>query len=156
MIRGPGMRARLVLTLCATAAVTLTVAALALLPPLDHRLRTDAAHTLTLRAAAARPGLERLTVRGLHGARGRHLIHELARATGAQVVVIDPHGPVISTDPDEPFQDGAAVQALRTRRGSDSVHGGTARAALALRIAGRPYALALERRLGDVGRTYDV
>ena len=53
------MRARLVGALFLTAAASLAVAALALLPPLQARLRTDAARTLQLHAEAAREGFER-------------------------------------------------------------------------------------------------
>jgi signal transduction histidine kinase len=37
-----------------------------------------------------------------------------------------------------------------------AVHEGVATAAIPLRLGGQPYVLALRRRLGDVGRTYDV
>jgi signal transduction histidine kinase len=152
--RAPGLRARLVLALFATAAATLAVAALALLPPLEQRLREDAARTLTLRAEAARAGFERLHLRD--AAHTHRLLSELARATGAQVSLISVAGVVARTDPDEPGGFGDALTAIRTGRNGRSVHGGIALAAIPVRIGGRQYALALRRPLGDVGRTYTV
>src|SRR6185312_11888362 len=52
------LRARLVAALFLTAAASLAVAALALLPPLQARLRGDAARTLQLHAEAARGEFE--------------------------------------------------------------------------------------------------
>ena len=76
------------LALFATAGTTLAVAALALLPPLEHRLRADAARTLTLRAEAARPGFERLRTPELPA----RLLRALARATGGQVTLLGEQG----------------------------------------------------------------
>ena len=96
-VRAPGLRARLVLALFATAATTLAVAALALLPPLEARLRDDAARTLTLRAEAARPGFERLPphtnpARAAASARPRDRRPDRAAST--------PSGVRAETDPD--------------------------------------------------------
>ncbi len=154
--RAPGLRARVVITLFATAAATLAVAALALLPPLEQRLRVDAAHTLVLRAEAARPGFERLRAHQIRGPRLNRLLHALARTTGAQVVLVSEQGQAADTDPDAPGDLSDAVRVVETRRAERSVSSGIATAAVPLRMAGRPYALALRRRLGDVGRTYTV
>jgi len=151
-LRAPGLRARLVLALFATAATTLAVAALALLPPLEARLRDDAARALTLRAEAARPGFERLQP---HQNPDR-LLRALARATGAQIVLLDARGVRAETDPDVRGSLDGARQVLTTRRDQRSIHRGIAQAAIPLRFEGQPAALALRRRLGDVGRTYSV
>jgi signal transduction histidine kinase len=148
----PGLRTRLVLALFATAGTTLAVAALALLPPLEHRLRADAARTLTLRAEAARPGFERLRPHD----RPSRLLRALARTTGAQVTLLGAQGVVAETDPDAPTTLADARRVLVTRQGERAIHRGVAEAAIPVRIAGRPYALALQRRLGDIGRTYQV
>ncbi len=140
------LRARLVLALFATAAASLAVAALALLPPLQARLRTDAARTLQLHAEAAREGFERPHA---HAAR---LVRELARATGAQVMLVTPEGVAYDTDPDASGGLADARRALATRRSEHSVHGDVAEAAVPVRTG----ALALRRRLGDVERTATV
>jgi signal transduction histidine kinase len=151
-LKTPGLRARLVLALFATAATTLAVAALALLPPLEARLRDDAARALTLRAEAARPGFERLPP---HTSPDR-LLRALARATGAQIVLVDAKGVRAETDPDARGSLADARRVLASRRDERRVRHGIAQAAIPLRFAGNPAALALRRRLGDVGRTYSV
>jgi signal transduction histidine kinase len=148
----PGLRARLVLALFATAATTLAVAALALLPPLEARLRDDAARTLTLRAEAASQGFERLKP---HHSPDR-LLRALARATGAQIILIDTSGVRGETDPDVRGSLADARRALITRRSERDVHKGLAQAAIPITFEGKPAALALRRHLGDVGRTYSV
>ncbi len=140
------LRTRLVLALFATAAASLAVAALALLPPLQQRLRTDAARTLQLHAEAAREGFER------PHAHPERLVRELARATGAQVVLLTPGGVAYDTDPDASSNLADAQRALVTRRSEHSVRGDVAQAAVPVRTG----ALALRRRLGDVERTATV
>jgi signal transduction histidine kinase len=156
--RAPGLRTRLVLALFATAAATLGVAALALLPPLEHRLRDDAARTLVLHAEAARPGFEELTARQLKPSarRVRTLLHALVRTTGAQVLLVSETGVRADTDPDSPGDVDEAQHALHTRHSEYAVNADVASAAVPLRIDGRPYGLALRRHLGDVGRTFRV
>jgi signal transduction histidine kinase len=140
------LRTRLVLALFATAAASLAVAALALLPPLQARLRTDAARTLQLHAEAAREGFERPRPDV------DRLVRELARATGAQVVFLTPHGVAYDTDPRAPGDLADAQRALATRRSQHAVNGDVAEAAVPVRGG----ALALRRRLGDVERTATV
>jgi signal transduction histidine kinase len=144
------LRARLVLALFATAAASLAIAAIALLPPLQTRLRTDAARTLQLHAEAARDGFQRPHA---HVAR---LVRELARATGAQVVLVSRRGVVEDTDPEAPGSLADAQQALASRRSEHDVSGDVAFAAVPVLIDGRPEALALRKRLGDVERTVSV
>jgi signal transduction histidine kinase len=141
-----------VLALFATAATTLAVAALALLPPLEARLRDDAARTLTLRAEAARPGFERLRPHE----NPTRLLRVLARATGAQVVLLDANGVRGETDPDVRGSLANTRRVLTTRHSERDIHNGIAQAAIPLRFDNKPAALALRRHLGDVGRTYSV
>jgi signal transduction histidine kinase len=148
------LRARLVLTLFVTAAATLAVAALGMLPPLQVRLRNDAARSLVLHAEAARPGFERL--QGRHDPALAERMHELARATGAQIVLVNERGEVSDTDPDAPGSLADAQRALYLRRGEDSVQGDVALAAIPLTVDGHPWALALRRHLGDVERVVSV
>jgi signal transduction histidine kinase len=137
------LRTRLVLALFATAAASLAVAALALLPPLQARLRGDAARTLQLHAEAAREGFER------PHPQVKRLVRELARATGARVALVTPEGVAYDTDPDASGNLADAQRALVTRRSGHTVVRGVAEAAVPVRGG----ALALRRRLGDVERT---
>jgi signal transduction histidine kinase len=144
------LRARLVLALFATAAASLAVAALTLLPPLQARLRADAARTLQLHAEAARPEFSR------GHAHVAKVVHELARATGADVILISRQGVSENTDPDAPGDLADARHVLVTRRSQHDVLGDEARAAVPVQLGGHAYAVALRRRLGDVERTVAV
>ena len=84
--RSFGLRPRLVLALVLTAAVTLGVAALALLSPLQDRLRAQAERNLRASALTARPGFEEAVNEG-DGI--RLLARDLQRRTGASRVVVD-------------------------------------------------------------------
>jgi signal transduction histidine kinase len=144
------LRSRLVLALFATAAASLAVAALALLPPLQTRLRDDAARTLQLHGEAAR---SELVEEHPHTAR---VVHALARTAGAQVILISRRGVSQNTDPDEVGDLTDARRVLVTRHSEHSISGDTAYAAVPVQIAGHAYVLALRKRLGDVGRTVSV
>jgi signal transduction histidine kinase len=144
------LRARLVLALFATAAASLAVAALTLLPPLQARLRADAARTLQLHAEAARPEFTR------GHAHLPKVVHELARASGAQVILVSRRGVAQNTDPDSPDDLMDARHVLATRHSQHDVAGDDARAAVPVWIGGHMYALALRKRLGDVERTVAV
>ncbi len=109
--------------------------------------------SLTLRAEAARPGFERLRPHE-HPAR---LLRALARATGAQVTLLGDQGvvaarPTRTRRPPSPTRTACCTPAS----GEHEIQQGIAQAAIPVRIANRPYALSLRRRLGDIGRTYDV
>jgi signal transduction histidine kinase len=144
------LRTRLVLALVAPAAASLAVAALALLPPLQARLRADAARTLVLHAEAARDSFER------KDARTPELVRDLARATGAEVVLVGRHGVIDDTDPEAPGNLNDAHEVLVSRRSEHEVSGDVASAAVPVQLAGHDAALALRRRLGDVERTAAV
>jgi signal transduction histidine kinase len=144
------LRARLVLALFATAAASLAFAALALLPPLQARLRADAARTLQLHAEATRP---QLTHGHPHAGR---VVRELARTSGAQVMLVSRRGVTASTDPDDTGGLAAAQRVLVSHHSEHAVSGNVASAAVPVWIAGHVYALALRKRLGDVDRTVSV
>src|SRR5689334_5406918 len=144
------LRPRLVLALFATAAASLAVAALAQLPPLQARLRADAERTLVLHAEAVKDDFER------EHARTHELLRDLARATGAEVVLVGRHGVLDDTDPEAPGNLNDAHRVLVTRRSEHAVAGDVASAAVAVRVDGRADVLALRRRLGDVERTAAV
>ncbi|WP_051324087.1 sensor histidine kinase [Candidatus Solirubrobacter pratensis] len=144
------LRARLVLALFATAAASLAVAAVTLLPPLQARLRADAARTLQLHGEAARPEFA-------HGhPRVARVVHDLARTSGAEVILISHRGVVQNTDPDDTVGLADARRVLISRHSEHEVSGDVASAAVPVRVGGRTYAVALRKRLGDVERTVAV
>src|SRR5438045_4169640 len=63
-LRPPGLRVRLVLALLLTSAVTLAVAALTLLPPLERRLQDEEVRALVSTAASTRSSLQDTDLRG--------------------------------------------------------------------------------------------
>jgi signal transduction histidine kinase len=155
-----GLRSRVVAALVATAAATLGVAALALLSPLEHKLRNEDVKFLTQNALAAIP-----TVRDLDPADVRknspelkRVIRSLERRTSARVVVYDRSGQVlVDTDPDSvttgpeggPLDDvrKALATGKRTRDIREVGTGGEARVSLPVDIGGKRYVIALRRSL---------
>jgi signal transduction histidine kinase len=106
----PGLRARLVLALVATGAITLVAAVATLVPPLEHRLAADRLHDMRELARTADLGLARLPRSELQpGAeRQERLVRELARRMGGRVALFDAHGVELAdTDPErtEPRSD---------------------------------------------------
>jgi signal transduction histidine kinase len=99
----PGLRGRLLVALVATSALTLAAAALALLPPLQDRLRTQRVEDLQAATEADIPQFEqvlgaalRATARGPEADRRNELVIRtqsratlLRQRTGARVVVTD-------------------------------------------------------------------
>ena len=99
-----GLRIKLVAALVTTAAVVLIVAALALLSPLEQRLRSEEVKNLTATTVAARGSFAELHGRQLQpGNRSvARLARGLGRRTGARVVVVARGNTVLyDTDPDE-------------------------------------------------------
>jgi signal transduction histidine kinase len=152
-----GLRARLVVALVATSALTLGIAAFALLAPLERRLRTDEVENLMTAVVAARPSFAQLEPRDLKPGDPEleHVVHLAARRGGGEVIVLDEHGRTLAaTDPDgsDPLDD--ARLALRTGRVRAGVSGGgsnsEARAAAPVRVDGEHLAIALRKPLNDV------
>src|SRR6266849_305222 len=100
-LRPPGLRVRLVLALLLTSAVTLAVAALTLLPPLERRLRDEEAHALLSTAQASRTAFQDADVpRGNEAATLAPQIRSLERRANARVVLFDATlAPVVDTRP---------------------------------------------------------
>ncbi len=166
-LRPPGLRARLVLALLATSAVTLAVAALTLLPPLERRLRKEEVESLLSTTVAFRPAFQEV-----EGGPGRALSGDLSRAarslerrTGARVVIFDDRlMPVVDTLPprslgrrvsaDELLDrfPGARMALVKRRPVGDprGVSPGQAEVAVPLHISRRRYVVALHKRLDDV------
>jgi signal transduction histidine kinase len=151
-----GLRERVVAILALVSALTLTVAAVALFSPLDHRLRDAGRESLTaavrsemgdytsLPASAFRVGDKRLLA-----------ATKPLRRTGAEVAVLDSSGRVlVTTDPDpaEPFA--AARIALRTGKAADLVSGdgseSEAQSAIPARADDVRFVVAARRQLDDV------
>jgi signal transduction histidine kinase len=150
---GVGLRPRLLAALLLTSAVTLAVAALALLSPLQSRLRQDATSSLITAALGARSeyedavsadGTPDLTQIG-------PLSRALGRRLGSRVALVDPSGHrVFDTDPDivDPFDDAARVFA--SQQTVHDVRFDRLRAAIPVRIHNKLFALVLRKRLDDV------
>jgi len=108
-----GFRARLVAALLLVSAVSLAVSAVALLSPLERRLREDRLDALTTAALGRAPAFDRLTPRDL-SVDGTRLARSLGRRAGATVQLVDARGRVlVTTDPDEPPLTRIAARALR-------------------------------------------
>jgi signal transduction histidine kinase len=170
-LRPPGLRVRLVLALLLTSAVTLAVAALTLLPPLERRLRDEEMHALLSTAQSSRAAFQDADVPpGREAATLAPQIRSLERRANARVVlfdaklqaVVDTRPPIgvaqlDTQDARDPFGD--AGLALKSGRPVSNTVGGSqgvARVALPLNINGRRYVLALHERLGDVARSVDT
>lgn len=126
-----GLRPRVFVALLLSSAVTLAVAALALLSPLEHRLRADGERAVYTAISASRAELAEI---GLQPAGGRPDSSELAasiallrRRSGAQVTVLDRkletvYAPV-NQDLDVPDYYAQVARALRTEHGVHSLIG---------------------------------
>lgn len=152
-----GLRARLLLGLLATWAVTLAVVALALLQPLERRLRDDALATLTRDARAARVAVRGLDVGAQRPgtSQGRYVARAIGRRANAQVVLVNRSGQrLAATDPDAIVPLGIAVRALREGRTiggiSDAGPIPVARVAVPAGTEGGPLALLFYSRLDSV------
>lgn len=138
-----GLRARLVLALLATSALTLAVAALALLAPLERRLRADELEALRADArvvAQVLAATPRSTLRPGDVQLGA-VVRRAAGRVDAQIIVVDAHGRLFaSTRPSVRDRPADAVRALRMRRAVGRVvgEGRSAEARYALRIMSRP------------------
>jgi len=157
-----GLRARLILALALVSALSLGVAALALLSPLEQRLRNQALKNVTAAVIANKAFLQRLaaTTRGVDVPAAMALAHAIAHRTHAHTIVLDGRGRVLAAtdlDPGEAAQD---ARALHTRRPVRSIaHSGeAAEARVALRVRTRqgPFVLALRKSLADVRETVAV
>jgi signal transduction histidine kinase len=97
-----GLRYRLVAALLVTAAVTLAAAAIALLSPLEHRLRVDELDSLADAALTARGSFDRIRPRDVHpGSRDLRVVADaIERRARARVLVFDSRGrQLIDTSP---------------------------------------------------------
>ncbi len=150
-----GLRPRLVLALVLTAAVTLGVAALALLSPLQERLRAQAERNLRAAALTARPGFEDAVAED-DGV--RELARVLQRRTGASRVVVDDQvfgderlaDTAAAGTPDRQIEE-AILRTLRLERTTLTSGPDGTTVAVPLHVPGidEPYVLAVRRTLDD-------
>ena len=151
-----GLRARLVGALLVTSAVTLAVAAVTLLPPLDRRLRHEEVQSLLDTAASARSGFQDLRPKDMRpgGERLTKLTFALERRAGARVAVFDQAGRTVAdTRRNLPF--GPVPDALGDNqpKGHVDTNGGSAdeaRVAIPIHVERVPYVLALAKPLDNV------
>jgi signal transduction histidine kinase len=155
-----GLRTRLVAALVATAAATLAVAALALLSPLEHRLRNEEVRFLAQSARQSESALRDLDETQLvpQSRALNRFASDLERRTGARVLLFDDARRIlVDTDPDAPpngpeggpFAD--VREAVDTGRRSESTSGagagGSARIAQPVSLGGRRYVIAMRGSL---------
>jgi len=150
---GVGLRPRLLGALLLTATVTLAVAALALLGPLQARLRRDTTSTLITAALEAKPTFDDAVAPSgqLRAKDLQRILRELGRRAGARASLVDPTGRVIAdTDPDLSNTYDDAARALKTNKTVHDVKFNRVRVATPLKLHDRRYALLLRKRLTDV------
>ncbi|ADB53860.1 sensor histidine kinase [Conexibacter woesei] len=156
-----GLRGRIVGALMLTAAATLAVAALSLLPPLERRLRNAELDTLVTKAVDLRPAFEDLqgTRLAIGSLQLQNLGRDLVDSSGAQQVYLldSTHAIRLSTTDaataaSDPFDDvaralrsGRTVESTGTLAGDDVV-----RVALPIEIDGSRYALAARKQVSEV------
>jgi len=152
-----GVRGRTAAALALISVVTLAIVAVALLSPLETRLRTDEIDTLAQAGRDSTIVLQSLPSSAFTADNPRLLraLRTVRRRSLGDVAIVDSAGRIIATtDPDtsERFPD--AVRAARSGRSSRGVAGsGTeseARVALRVQVSGRRYGVALRRPLNDV------
>jgi signal transduction histidine kinase len=160
-----GLRPRLLAALVLTSAVTLAVAALALLSPLEQRLRADGESTVLTALGATRPELDEIAVEpatgSLNEAEVRQTALVLRRRSQATLTILNGQLDVVYAG-DPPTQDvpdyyGEARRALRTGRAPVSeVRDNELIVAQRIKISGRHYVVVLTKRLDYVGSAVRV
>jgi signal transduction histidine kinase len=159
-----GLRPRLLAALLFTSAVTLAVAALALLSPLEHRLRTDGESTVvqaiaSTRAEFAEVGVDPKTSRP-DAARLAATAGVLRHRGGGQVTVLDERLEVVyagsSESLDVPDYFGQVRRALLTGRSNRTLVGDELVAVLPIQIGRDRYAVVLVKRLAYVSSATQV
>lgn len=156
-----GLRPRIVGALLLTSAATLAVAALAVLGPLERRLRDRELSAATSTVLAGRPGFSKLPDLR-RGSPARRQTHSLARRTGGAVTVLDSHGRVLyTTDADErpPLDDARRALALNhtvSGFGRDPERGEVVSVAVPIGSEGARYAVLVRKSIRDTAATVDV
>ncbi len=153
--RAFGLRPRLLAALVLTSAVTLAVAALALLGPLEQRLRAGNEQSVLIAVANAKPRFTELHVNRATGLPPvpalRSAVAALRRTTDGEIEVFDSRLQVIDQPPgadtDIPLDYEAARQAIVTDRGNHSLVGNVLLDAEPVRMGERLFAVEVHRSL---------
>jgi signal transduction histidine kinase len=151
-----GLRPRLVLALVATSALTLAVAAAALLSPLEQRLRDSELESLSQAALDAQPALAALPTSDLAAgsATARRAVSAIARRADGEVVLVDERGQVIAPEDPDADEVAGARRSLRAHKTYRGVLGGgadaEARVTRTLSVRGRTLAISVSRPLDTV------
>jgi signal transduction histidine kinase len=157
-----GLRPRLLAALLLTSVVTLAVAALALLGPLEQRLREDGEATVKTALGASRP--EFAEIRVLDGRLDvpelRKAVNVLRHRSDANVAVLDAQLDVAfagaSTSQNVPDYYGQVRRALGTRLPVHTLIGDLLVVAEPIEVAGQRYVIALTKRLDYVSSAVRV
>ena len=168
-----GLRWRLLVALVATSALSLAVAAVALLPPLQDRLRTQRADDLQAATIADAGNFERelsVALRDSRGAPQNEVTSALTLAvqrraltlrlrTGARVVVddgippTDPTRPpsIYDTDTDAELPLGQIIRTINLQQDQRTISGGSVTVSVYLPVTQRqPFVLVTQKPLTDV------
>jgi signal transduction histidine kinase len=155
-----GLRPQLAGALVIVSAVTLLVAAVGLLSPLQDRLRRNAENNLKTAVFESRDGFRSVKSgdAGVDIGRLDRVARALAQRAGARVAVLDPDlSRIYDSDPDLRDNFADAEKALRTGRSQATITGNTAFVAVPVRIGDAQWAVAARKPLGDVsGSVRDV
>jgi signal transduction histidine kinase len=153
----PGLRARIVAALAVTGAVTLLVAALTLLPPLERQLREDERDSLISTASDLIPALRRLPASALKpgSPRAAVLVRTVAERTEGKVALLDASATLLAGDRLDRLAARSlnVQQALRTGRRVAAVSqpptGPEVEIVLPVEVRGRRTVLVVRRRLNE-------
>jgi signal transduction histidine kinase len=151
-----GLRARIVVVMAVISALTLAVAAVTLLSPLDRRLQLNALDNFAVSLRNERGAIAALDEDTLTRGDRRltRVARILARHNGAEISIFTPAGRLlVSTDPDDhaPFRTRAAAAASRTTRrtllgnGKEKV----AEVSMPVQAGGRHAILSARKAIGD-------
>ncbi len=147
-----GLRLRLVAALALVGAVALGVAALAVLQPLERRLRHD--QSVSLQAAAKTVRVELRSMMTQPGradsARLARRLASLARSTQAVATVTDADGIVASSDSAEPGRRADGAHALAAGQTTEVTRSNDLYVAVPFAAGHARFALVLRKRLTDV------
>jgi signal transduction histidine kinase len=151
-----GLRARIVVVMTVISALTLAVAAVTLLSPLEHRLQLNVLNNFAVSLRNERGAVATIDVDTLRPGNRRlaRAARVLARHNGAEVSVFTAAGRLlISTDPDDPavFHTRAAATAKRQTQRALVGSGGAkvAEVSVPVRTGGRLLIVSARRRIGD-------
>jgi signal transduction histidine kinase len=158
-----GLRGRITAALLGVSALTLAIAGVSLLIPLDRQLRDDALGSLEQTAQTAKPTFDDLPASAIQPQAPElaAAARDLKRRTAAEVAVVDQAGRILAaTDLDrgERFPD--VARAVRDQRVvsaiADGSEGSEAQVAVPLEADGRRFGLALRKSLEDLSAAQAV